>query len=233
MLPVKNKQTNKYRPFLCLNTGLSENIYLFTLLWDDQRFCGISTPLKQRYLRYFNQKSLKTSCWPCCCCLSYCVHDPPLSPPTPWHPPHHHHHHHPTRWISDLWLVETGWLCRHSPSAHSSVDLGVVLRISFAAGPISPFTNSARGKKKIERIRVSSASLPHFASSHTSICGHFWSRACSSASVGEGGAGAWLEFSGGSLRSLFNQLIGWVPLLHQKKAWEHKSPRPLEKRKPR
>lgn len=69
-------------------------------------------------------------------------------------------------------LVETGWLCRHSPGAHSSVDLGVVLRISFAAGPISPFTNSPR-EKKIARIRVSSASLVHFASSYTSICGHF------------------------------------------------------------
>lgn len=50
-------------------------------------------------------------------------------------------------------MAETGRLCRHSPSAHSSVDLGVVLRISFAAGPISPFTNSAR-REKIERIRV-------------------------------------------------------------------------------
>lgn len=48
--------------------------------------------------------------------------------------------------------METGWLCRHSPSAHSSVDLGVVLRISFAAGPISPFTNSARGKKKLKEF---------------------------------------------------------------------------------
>lgn len=68
-----------------------------------------------------------------------------LSPDTPW-PPH-------SLGIGDLWLAETGRLCRHSPSAHSSVDLGVVLRISFAAGPISPFTNSAR-REKIERIRV-------------------------------------------------------------------------------
>lgn len=68
--------------------------------------------------------------------------------------------------------METGWLCRHSPSAHSSVDLGVVLRISFAAGPISPFTKLF-SKKKIGRIRVCSASLEHFASSHTSLCGHF------------------------------------------------------------
>lgn len=35
-------------------------------------------------------------------------------------------------------------------------------------------------------------------------------------SVGEGGAALGLEILGGSLRSLFNHLIGRVPLLHQK-----------------
>lgn len=88
-------------------------------------------------------------------------------PPTPWPPPPSS-----TRWIAESWLVETGWLCRHSPSTHSSVDLGVVLRISFAAGAnISIYKLCSR--KKIVRIRVSSASLLHFASSYTSLCGHF------------------------------------------------------------
>lgn len=232
MLPVKNKQTNKYRPFLCLNTGLSENIYLFTWLWDDQIFCGISTPLKQRYLRYFNQKSLKTSCWPCCCCLSYCVHNPPLSPPTPWHPPHHHHHH-PTRWISDLWLVETGWLCRHSPSAHSSVDLGVVLRISFAAGPISPFTNSARGKKKNWKnsrffcVFATFCEFSHVPLRSFLVSGLFlgfgWRRRCRR-----------LTWIFGRKLAVFVQSVDRLgSFVAPKKAWEHKSPRPLEKRKPR
>lgn len=41
-------------------------------------------------------------------------------------------------------------------------------------------------------------------------------RADSSASFGEGSVGVWLEFLGGSLRSLFIHFIGWVPLLDQK-----------------
>lgn len=115
----------------------------------------------------------------------------------------------PACWNSDLWLVETWWLCRHSPVAHSSADLGVVLSISFTAGPISPFTNS--------KNCVSFASSPHFANPRAS----FWFRANSSASVWEGGVGARVEFLGGSLRSLFNPLIGWVPLLHQKHGSTH------------
>lgn len=143
-------------------------------------------------------------------------------------------------------MAETGRLCRHSPSAHSSVDLGVVLRISFAAGPISPFTNSAR-REKIERIRVFSFrvfatfffSNPRSNFSHVLLC---VSVAVTSALIPrhfffprseEGGVGARLAhffFRGGSLRSLFNHLIGWVSFVAPE-AWEHKSPKPLEKRK--
>lgn len=71
--------------------------------------------------------------------------------------------------------------------------------------------------QKIGRNCVSFASSPHFANPHAS----FWFRANSSASVGEGGVGARVEFLGGSLRSLFKHLIGWVPLLHQKHGSTH------------
>lgn len=96
--------------------------------------------------------------------------------------------------ISDFWLVETGLLCRHSPIAHSSADLGVVLRISFAAGPISPLRNSVRGKK-IERIRVfrTLATFSLCKRSHVPLWSS-WFRADSS--VAEGGVGFWLDFSG-------------------------------------
>lgn len=111
--------------------------------------------------------------------------------------------------------METGWLCRHSPSAHSSVDLGVVLCISFAAGPISPSTNSAR--EKIERIRVSFASSPHFLQVLARpFCGHLGFGLIPRLRLEKEVSALDLNFWGGSLRSLFNHLIGWVPLLHQK-----------------
>lgn len=43
-----------------------------------------------------------------------------------------------------------------------------------------------------------------------------WFFTWSSVSVGEGGVALGLKILGGSLRSLFNHLIGRVPLLHQK-----------------
>lgn len=69
-----------------------------------------------------------------------------------------------------------GGVWRQSHSTHSRADLGVVLRISFAVGPISPFTNSAQrggGEKEREKNYKNSPFLfapsPHFfcASSYT------------------------------------------------------------------
>lgn len=90
--------------------------------------------------------------------------------------------------------------------------------------------------RKIGRIRVSFASSADFfppASSHTSLCGHFgFGLIPRLRSEKEVSPSVWLEFfwGEGSLRSLFihlNQLGSFVG----PKAWEHKSPKPLEKRK--
>lgn len=117
--------------------------------------------------------------------------------------------------ISDFWLVETGWLCRHSPIAHSSADLGVVLRISFAAGPISPLRNSVRGKKNRKNSRLSHLSyfflVQALARPFVVIVIPCWFLGCRRGSR----LLTWF-FWGGSLRSLFIHFIGWVPLLEQK-----------------
>lgn len=177
---------------------------------------NLSRPFSEIKPSLCSTVAIKTSCWPCCC-VSPIVHGPLSMTPLLSH------------WIPDFWLAEPGLLCRHSPSAHSSADLGVVLRISFAAGPISPFTNSAR--EKIERIRVSFCTF--FATFFVQLLTRPF--AVIFGLIHRLGAGrlsalsTWI-FWGGSLRSLFIHLIGWVPLLHQK-AWEHKSPKPLEKMK--
>lgn len=118
--------------------------------------------------------------------------------------------------ISDFWLVETGWLCRHSPIAHSSADLGVVLRISFAAGPISPLRNSVRGKNR-KNSRLSHLSyfflVQALARPFVVIVIPCWFLGFG---CRRGSRRLTWFFWGGSLRSLFIHFIGWVPLLEQK-----------------
>lgn len=130
-------------------------------------------------------------------------------------PPPSHSTTSPLFGISDFWLVETGWLCRHSPIAHSSADLGVVLRISFAAGPISPLRNSVRGKNRknsrLSHLRyfflVQALARPFVV---IVIPCSFLGFGCR-----RGSRRLTWFFWGGSLRSLFIHLIGWVPLLEQ------------------
>lgn len=113
--------------------------------------------------------------------------------------------------------MEPPWLCRHSPGAHSSVDWGVVLRISFAAGPISPFPNSAREGDNFlgEKLLFFCTFAPFCKRPLVSLrlvqvwLGPRFRSEKEASALG-------LNISGGSLRSLFNHLIGLVPLLHQK-----------------
>lgn len=138
----------------------------------------------------------------------------------------------PARWGRDLWLVEPPWLCRHSPGAHSSEDLGVVLRISFAAGPISPFPKSAQeGDNFLEEISF----LLHLChilwvpARFFAVCSVFgsvlgfgwWGRRC-----------AWLENFERKL-AVFVQSFDRSCSFVAPEAWEETSPKPLEKRKPR
>lgn len=101
-------------------------------------------------------------------------------------------------------------------------------------GPISPFTNSPRGKKKFffARIRVSSASLVHFACSYASICGHFGFGLVRRLQLEKEVSAPWIEFFGRKL-AVFVQSFDRLGSFVAPKAWEHKSPKPLEKRKPR
>lgn len=196
-------------------------------LWDIHVLISTSSLICRQLSELSWPDSPEISCWPCCCCLSYCPWPSPLSPNS-MTPPHHHHH--PTRWIWDLWLVETGWLCRHSPSAHSSVDLGVVLRISFAAGPISPFTNSPRRKKLKEFalllhlwniLRVLTRPFAVISVSGL-LLGFGWRRRCRHST--------WIF---GRKLAVFVQSFDRLGPFVAPEAWEHKSPRPVEKRKPR
>lgn len=84
------------------------------------------------------------SCRPCCC-VSPIVRPPPCPPLSILL------HDLPTLRIPDFWLVETPWLWRHRRGAHSSADWGVVLRISFAAGPILARKEKKKKNTYIER----------------------------------------------------------------------------------